>query len=175
MLCQIWLKLAQWIWRRRLFFNLVNVFSLFRNYLPLEKGEVLHLNKLGFPSPKECFVGWNWPSGSGEKDETVKSLRQRQQNEDIDNDGQRTNQKSSIEPLAQVSQKERGIQRLWGFICEEYKSRSIIFQLIFLSFPFNSHMVALWVRALAPQAKGWVFKSQQLKQVVTAPLPNARQ
>ena len=39
--------------------------------------------------------GGNWPSGSGEEDENVKSLRQRQ----------RTNfdQKSSLEPLAQVS------------------------------------------------------------------------
>ena len=27
-------------------FNFINVFSLFRNYLPLEKGGVLHLNKL---------------------------------------------------------------------------------------------------------------------------------
>ena len=43
-LCQVWLKLAQWFLRRR-FFNFVNVFSLFRNYLPLEKDRVLHLNK----------------------------------------------------------------------------------------------------------------------------------
>ena len=32
-LCQVWLKLAQWFWRRR-FFNFVNVFSL----SPLGKG-----------------------------------------------------------------------------------------------------------------------------------------
>ena len=31
------------------FFNFVNVFSLFRNHLPLEKGVVLHLNKPEFP------------------------------------------------------------------------------------------------------------------------------
>ena len=36
-LCQVWLKLTQWFWRRR-FLNFINVFSLFRNYLPLEKG-----------------------------------------------------------------------------------------------------------------------------------------
>ena len=36
-LYQDWLKLAQWFWRRE-FFNFVNVFSLFRNYRPLEKG-----------------------------------------------------------------------------------------------------------------------------------------
>ena len=36
-LCQDWLKLAQWFWRRR-FFNFINVFSLFCNNLSLEKG-----------------------------------------------------------------------------------------------------------------------------------------
>ena len=53
-LCQIWLKLDQWFWRRR-FFNFVNVFSLFRNYLPLEKGRALHLNKLKSSSPKDAL------------------------------------------------------------------------------------------------------------------------
>ena len=53
-LCQVWLKLAQWFWRRR-FFNFVIVFSLFRNYLPLEKGGALHLNKLISPSPKDAL------------------------------------------------------------------------------------------------------------------------
>ena len=53
-LCHVWLKLAQWIWRRR-FFNFVNVFSLFRNYLPLAKGRALHLNKLDSPSPKDTL------------------------------------------------------------------------------------------------------------------------
>ena len=36
-LCQVWVKLAQWFWRRR-FLNFLNVFSLFHNYLPLEIG-----------------------------------------------------------------------------------------------------------------------------------------
>ena len=51
-LCYFWLKLAQWFWWRR-FFNFVNLFSLFRYYLPLEKGGpfTLHLNKL-----EVCFV-----------------------------------------------------------------------------------------------------------------------
>ena len=30
-------------------FNFVNVFSLFHNYLPLEKGGALHLNKIESP------------------------------------------------------------------------------------------------------------------------------
>ena len=53
-LCQILLKLAQWLWRRR-FLKFVNVFSLFHNYLPLKKGRDLHLNKLAFPSPKDAL------------------------------------------------------------------------------------------------------------------------
>ena len=53
-LCQVWLKLAQWFWRRR-FFNCINVFSLFCNYLPLEKGGALHLYKLESPLPKDAL------------------------------------------------------------------------------------------------------------------------
>ena len=34
------------------FLNFVNLFSLFLNYLPLEKGRALHLNKFESPSPK---------------------------------------------------------------------------------------------------------------------------
>ena len=68
-LCQDWLKLAQWFWRRR-FLSFVNVFSLFRNYLPLEKGGALHLNKLESPSPKDALcqvwlklAQWFWRRG----------------------------------------------------------------------------------------------------------------
>ena len=42
------------VWRRR-FFNFVNVFSLFRNYLPFEKGGALHLIKIESPSPKDAL------------------------------------------------------------------------------------------------------------------------
>ena len=52
-LCQDWLKLAQLFWRR--FFNFVNVFSLFCNYVPLEKDGALHLNKLESPSPEDAL------------------------------------------------------------------------------------------------------------------------
>ena len=65
-LCKVWLKLAQWFWRRR-FFNFVNAFLLFRNYLSLEKGRALHLQKLESPSPKDALcqvwlklVQWFW-------------------------------------------------------------------------------------------------------------------
>ena len=65
-LCQDWLKLAQWFWRRE-FFNFVNVFLLFRNNLPFEKSGALHLNKVESPSPKDALwqvwlklVLWFW-------------------------------------------------------------------------------------------------------------------
>ena len=53
-LCQVWLKMAQWFWRWR-FLNFVNVFSLFHNYLPLEKGGALHLNKFESPLSKDAL------------------------------------------------------------------------------------------------------------------------
>ena len=53
-LCNVWLILAKWF-RRRRFLNFFNVFSLFRNYLPLEKGGALHLNKFESLSPKDAL------------------------------------------------------------------------------------------------------------------------
>ena len=77
--CQIWLKLAQWFWRRCLTF--VIVFSLFRNYLPLKKGGALQLYKLKFPSHKNalCHVWLKLAQWFGEEDENMKSLRQQRQ------------------------------------------------------------------------------------------------
>ena len=46
-------KLAPWFWRR-IFLNFINVFLLFHNYLPLEMGMALHLNKLESP-PKDAL------------------------------------------------------------------------------------------------------------------------
>ena len=58
-LCQVWLKLVQWFWRR--FFNFVNVILLFGSHLPLAKGMVLYLNKLESPLPIDdlCQVWLN--------------------------------------------------------------------------------------------------------------------
>ena len=61
-LCQVWLKLAQWFWRKR-FLNFISVFSHIRNYLPLEKEVALHLNKLVFLLPKDALcqvLFWDW-------------------------------------------------------------------------------------------------------------------
>ena len=70
-LCQVWLKLAQVVQEKKIFnLNFVNVFSLFRNYLPLEKGGPFFWTKLNPLHPRTIWAkfGWNWLSGSGEED-----------------------------------------------------------------------------------------------------------
>ena len=99
-------KLAQWFWRKR-FLNFVNVFSLFRNYLLLEKGWALHLNKLESPLPKDALFGWNRPSGSWEEVENRKSLQM---------DGQTDRQ----------TMDERRSEKLtWAFSSGELKSSNV--------------------------------------------------
>ena len=65
-LCQVWLKLALWFWRRKIL-NFVKIFSFLSYYLPLKKGMVPHLKKLesrlsknGFVSSFIKIVRWFW-------------------------------------------------------------------------------------------------------------------
>ena len=55
---------------KKIFFNFLNVFSHFRNYLPLEKGGAIIWRNLNPLHPKmHCAkFGWNWPSGSEEEE-----------------------------------------------------------------------------------------------------------
>ena len=53
-LCQVWLKLASWFWRR--FVNFVNVFSLFLGYLPLEIGWGHSFEQTWIPLTQGCIV-----------------------------------------------------------------------------------------------------------------------
>ena len=78
--------------------NFVNVFLLFHFYLPLEKIEPLHLNKLESQSPKDalCKFGWNWPSGSWEEDENEKSLQTDGQTDRRTDDGQQAIRKAHL-------------------------------------------------------------------------------
>ena len=43
-LCQVWMKLIQWFWRRW-FLSIFNIILIFRHYTPFEKSVALHLNK----------------------------------------------------------------------------------------------------------------------------------
>ena len=73
-----------WYWLsgsgKEVFLNFVYVFSLFRNYLPLEKAGPFIWKNLNPLHPRMLCAqfGWNWPSGSREEDENVNSLRRRQ-------------------------------------------------------------------------------------------------
>jgi hypothetical protein len=51
-LCQVWLKLAQWFWRRG-FLNDSTPFLHFCDYFPFEENLALYLNKLESSSPKD--------------------------------------------------------------------------------------------------------------------------
>ena len=53
-LFQVWLKLAQWFWRRR-FLNIFNIIFQCCYYLPLKKGVTLHMYKLDSPLPKDAL------------------------------------------------------------------------------------------------------------------------
>ena len=98
MVFQVWLKLAQWFWRGR-FLIFVNIYSLFCYYLPLEKGMVLHLNKLESTSPKDALyqVWLKFGSVVLEKKKMWKVYDNDDDNNDAE-DGQRTycDQKSSF-------------------------------------------------------------------------------
>ena len=70
-------------------------------YLPLEKGGALHLNKLESPAPNDAFVC----ASLVEIGPVALEKKMWKVYDDNDDDGQRTNfdQKSSLEPSAQVS------------------------------------------------------------------------
>jgi hypothetical protein len=53
-LCQVWLKLAQWFWRRRVLNDPIS-FLHFCDYLPFQEDLALYSNKLKFPSPKDSL------------------------------------------------------------------------------------------------------------------------
>ena len=48
-------KIGPVVLEKKIFLILSMYFSLFPNYLPLEKGGALHLNKLESPSPKDAL------------------------------------------------------------------------------------------------------------------------
>ena len=79
-MCQVWLKLALWFWENFfLKFRLCFLFCflLFRYYLPLKRMWPFT------PMMLSAKFGWNWPSGSWEGNENMKSLRQQWQQQQI--------------------------------------------------------------------------------------------
>ena len=75
-LCQVWLKLALWFWRRG-FINFINVYHYLVIISPWKRAWPFiwkNVNPL-HPNMLCAKFGWNWPSGSMQEDENVKSLQ----------------------------------------------------------------------------------------------------
>ena len=72
-LCQVWLKLALWFWRRR-FLKFVNFLLYFVIISPWNRTWPLIWINLNPLHPRMFYAkfGWNWPSGSREEVENVK-------------------------------------------------------------------------------------------------------
>jgi hypothetical protein len=86
---QVWLNLACWFWRRR-FLKIFSVFLLFCYYLPLERGNPLHLNKLESPLPKDdlCQVWLKLAQRFWRRSRKCKSLQTDRQTDGQTDDGQ---------------------------------------------------------------------------------------
>ena len=93
-LCQIWLIVKQWVWRRRFFLISSMYFRCFVIISPWKRAWPFIWTNLKFHNPRMLCVkfGWTWPVGSGDEDENVKILWQRT---DCD--------QTSSRPSAQVS------------------------------------------------------------------------
>ena len=91
--------------REEEFFNFINVFSLFRNYLPLEKGGALHLNKFESPSPKDalCQVWLKLAQWFWRRRWKCEKFTDRRTDRQTDRRRTTGDQKSSLELSAQVS------------------------------------------------------------------------
>ena len=74
-LCQVCLKLSQWLWRR--FLNFVNYFCYFVISSPWKKvWSFIWTNLHVLYSRMLCAkFGWNWPFGSYGEDDNVKNLQ----------------------------------------------------------------------------------------------------
>ena len=94
-LCQVWLKLAQWFWRR--FFNFFNVFLLFLNDLPWKRAGPFIWRNLNLLHPRMLCAkfGWNWPSGSWEEVKNRESLQTDRQTDRQTDDGRKGSEKLS--------------------------------------------------------------------------------
>ena len=103
-LCQVWLILTQWFWRRR-FLNFIIVFLHLRNCLHVENGMALES-----PSPKDAtcqvwlkLAQWFWRRFSNFIN--VFSLFLKWNYLPLEKGGTTGDQKSSLESSAQVSKK----------------------------------------------------------------------
>ena len=92
---------------KRRFLNIFDIVLLL-HYLPLEKGVVIYFNKLESLLPNDLCTkfGWNWPGGSREEVEIVKSLQTEGRTDEQTDKWQTTgDRKSSLDLSALVNLK----------------------------------------------------------------------
>ena len=92
-MCQVWLKLAHWFWRRRFFKVCRCIFCYFIIISPWERAwSFIWINMNPFHSRRLCAkFGWNWPSWFWRKGEKVYD------NNEVNGQQTNFNQKSSFE------------------------------------------------------------------------------
>ena len=83
--------------------NFINVFWLFRNYLPLEMGVALHLNKLEFPFSQGCFVPSLVEIGPVTLENKMKMWKITDRRSDHRSDGQRDDRRSKMLTWAEIA------------------------------------------------------------------------
>jgi hypothetical protein len=97
-LYQVWLKVAGWFWRRRSL-KIFSVFLLFCYYLPLEKGNPIHLNNLEqfrSLSPQGWFVPNLIRIGPVVLEKKVENVKVYIQTDGQTDDGQRAIRKAHL-------------------------------------------------------------------------------
>ena len=74
-LCQVWLKLAQWFWRRRFYISSM-YFHHFVIISPWKRARPFIWRNLNPIHPRMFCAqfGWNWLSGSGDEDFLISSM-----------------------------------------------------------------------------------------------------
>ena len=102
-LCQVWLKLAQWFWNR-IFKKNSSIYFRYFVIISLDKGGVLHLNKLEYPPPMNVLyqvwmklAHWFWRRRKFAK------FTDRWTDRQTDERRMTGDQKSSLDLSAQVS------------------------------------------------------------------------
>jgi hypothetical protein len=149
-LYEVWLKLACWFWIR--FLKIFSEFLLFRYYLPLGKGVVLHLYNSEFPLPKDdLWQVWLKLAQRFWRSRKCKSLQ---------TDVRRTDR--------QTTDKERSEKLTWAFssgelkiVCSSEKSvRSQTVQRLFtVQYMHTSGSVRYWPILIPSPQGAWKLEN----------------
>ena len=118
----LWAKFG-WNWPRGFgeedFLILSMYYSLFRNYFPWKRAGSFIWTNLNPLHPRMICakVGWNWPSGSGEEDENVKSLQTDRQTDGRTDDGQQVIRQAHLSFQLRWAKKPFNGMKMCNYVC----------------------------------------------------------